>query len=300
MKHINLYILSRFALCYFVAISAALLVFFPLRSYGQGADFIVLDSVATFSFEPRQSFFIYYFDSGPVRRREALLVKGVSPDTADNGEEKLFFAGTSVVRPPGAREVTYVLVVSGKYQRYYMTPVQKLGIDSNRLFSGSVSKLQKYIKKQQTVLESWKAQYAVQQNNLERLRRDAEIIGNLGRIVEVQQDIEREQGRLVELEEDINQLKEFIKLAGSSPPPRNFKRREVQLARDLSELADAAKRAEENEELRREDAVSMLQHKVALIEETRFEDLEALKRELAGLRQRRARIAGAASGVGTE
>ena len=137
------------------------------------------------------------------------------------------------------------------------------------------------------VLRSWDIQLEEQGKILQRLRADAEVIGGVGRIIDAQDEKQRLELEITSIDGQILNLNRLVELARSRPVPKNLSRREQQLSSQLVQLAAAAKDAERGEGQRRGEAERTLQQKLTLVEETRNEDIDLLRRELQALQAER-------------
>ncbi len=142
------------------------------------------------------------------------------------------------------------------------------------------------------VLRSWQLQVRAQDESLERLRADADIIANLGRIVEVKEDAERFRQEAAALDKDITNLRRLFAITRDHASPKNFLGRESQLQKQLAELNHLHEELGTRNGQERSAFELDVQRKLALIEETRFDDYEGLQRELIRLRKQRLSLQG--------
>jgi len=160
------------------------------------------------------------------------------------------------------------------------------------LFGGSIDNLREHLLKRKQESRSWQTQVDAQDDSLRRLRADADIVADLGRIVEVREETDRVQQSIRGFVQDQANLEEFVRLVRSGPQPRNFAARERQLTKQIVELADAAKGTETGEFARRSEAEREVQRKLGFVEQSRSLDYDALQRELVQLRKQRRDLEG--------
>jgi hypothetical protein len=269
---------------------------------------IFLDEAVRVDFSPTQAFFLVSVGKGNYSRIEATLVPpfaGGAPvaggpnDSQANGKAGPWRAGARVVLPPGATEVAYSVIVVGEGNRFALLPPREFSSTDPRFFEGLTDVLREHLLKRKQEARSWQTQTDAQDDSLRRLRADADIVADLGRIVEAREDIDRVKQSIRGLQQDQMNLEEFLRLARTAPQPRNFASRERQLTKQIVELANSAKGTETGEFGRRTEAEREVQRKLAVVEQARGLDFDELQRELVQLRKRKRDLGGAsASGEG--
>jgi len=147
------------------------------------------------------------------------------------------------------------------------------------------TELQSRIRERRDSIKTWEGKVSEQSANLLRLREDADLITNVGRIVskedeveEIRRDIERFRAALVTARQRVATLQQKVFIP-------NEQGRFAQLTSELSTLASAVKKSEEQAEQRFSNASSELQEKLALIESTKNDRIDLLKKELEDIRK---------------
>jgi len=169
-------------------------------------------------------------------------------------------------------------------------PPRLLPLNQENLFGASVDNLREHLQQRKKSLESWQVQLRVQRESLERLRADAEVIGNLGRIAERAEELQRVRAQIRDIEKDMQSLQRFLKLASKGPEPRNFVRRHHTLTQQLDELVRSARDMEAGERQRKNKGEAELNRDLKLVEATRDDDYDALREELSKVRRERAAL----------
>lgn len=122
-----------------------------------------------------------------------------------------------------------------------------------------------------------------QQEILVKLRRDAEIIGGLGRIVEVKEELNKIKLASDAIDRDIQSLENLLNVTKTLPKPLNFARREVALTKSLLELANSARSLERigntNSQVDLQDSEQNLERRLALVNSSKYEQLDKLESE---------------------
>ncbi len=258
---------------------AVLIFFFEL---GAQAESRYIDLAFSFEGTPKDVLFLVEEPEGAMLVAHGLFV----PVLAHAGVPKRWRGGALVNGHASNMPIRfYVLVLNsdGKYMRFPENGTATPGETSVR----DPDALREYLIQRKEVLKSWQMQIQVQEDSLARLRADAEVIGSLGKIVEVQDEIEKTKKSIRDLEGDMENLQYFLKASHSSELPINYAAREAQLTKQIAELAAAAKFAESSELKRSSLTQAELQRKLALVESTRGEDYDGLQRDLLRLRSKR-------------
>ena len=134
-------------------------------------------------------------------------------------------------------------------------------------------------------IKEWEERVKEQSANLARLREDADLIANVGRIVSKEDEVER-------IRRDVDRFRVALMIARQrlealqkkvSVP--NEQGRLAQVTVELAALAAAVKKSEQQAEERISSASTELQDKLALIESTKNERIDLLKKELEELRK---------------
>lgn len=250
-------------------------------------------TMALVSFEPVEGFFLISVDDETSRRLKATIVPAYEQvpltNVVENASRKWLFGAQF---NPGRRiaRYQYSLVIIGKGNEYLLVGPVLVELGKSSQFTESVDDLREKLLKRKEVLKSWDLQIKAQEENLERLRADADVIANLGRIVEVKEETDGLRAGIKDLDKDAENLRKFLRLVKTHAAPKNYVGRESQLTKQIAELAAVAKNAEGGEQGRKSQSGQELQQKMAILEQTRTEDYDALQRALIKLRRQRMQL----------
>lgn len=274
------------------ALAAAVILAAPEPAAGARAQTsIMLKQSVEIDFTPNEAFFLVEFKSGGLRRVKALLLPpfeaGALPGKAQEETAGRWLAGAQVTAPQRRGKLEYSLILAGKSNRYAFFGPWQEDFSSQDGALDSVDNLREFLLRRKEYLHSLRVQLRAQQESLGRLRADAEVIADLGKILQVREESARVNQEALDLNKDIQTLEKFLKLARHSAAPVNFAGRQNQLTKQLTELSEAAKAAELGEIARRSLSEQELQKRLALVEMTRGEDYDSLQRELVRLRKQR-------------
>jgi len=246
---------------------------------------IVISRSATLDFMPERITCIVAYDNG-----EPFKVSGFSLRPPERGlfspDEPQYF-GARLSIPANVRTIESAFILFSKTERFAFLSPETKPVSELTSIGSSVEELKIRLQERQEQLKSWKMQAKVQGESLERLRSDAEVIGNLGRLTIGVEERDRTLAAITNIKGDIDNLRHFLKLANSAPVPSNFKRRENILTKQLAELANSATMAEKEERQRKSHSEGKLRRELALIEDTRTDNIDQLRRDLEQLRSRR-------------
>lgn len=242
---------------------------------------VVVSRLVKTSFEPKEAFFILNLNEEVQKVPVKLWITDPN-DTKTEGSDLYRYFGTLFKLPATQESFQEALLILGNNGEGEFFPFK-----THQTVDDVVSneELLNLLQKQKEAIESWRVQLRVQSESLERLRSDAEIIGNLGKIAEKTTELQRMKIQRRNLDRDMENLKRFIKIAGKTPKPHNFTRRQNMLTEQLEEIAKAAKAMEAGERDRKNQSESELQQQLHMVEETRDEDYDALRERLKALRQ---------------
>lgn len=279
----------------FAVIGAIVLALF-VSAHEVGADettrVIFLEREFSEISEPSRVVFVTRSDDGV----ESVVPGVVAPSSqvvapndhlSNSAPRRSFFVGAKVPVSERAREIGFVAIAVSAEGIPSLSSPGKLVLAEANNNGSSPDELRKELLRKKEEFRNLSVQVNTQEESLRRLRADAGVVADLGRIVEVREQIEQARADLEGLEKDRSNLQDFVRLARSKPAPRNFVGRERQLVKHLGTLVDLTKDAETTETQRRGQATRELQRKVALIESTRSEDFESLQRRLIALRKQR-------------
>lgn len=148
-------------------------------------------------------------------------------------------------------------------------------------------KARQYLTKQREILGSYQVQVTAQQQALSRLRNDADLIGEQGSLGARERQLSSDKELLAALARERSNLEESVKMIRVQPAPLNSATMEVEITRQLADLAQVARGAESTELQRETAGAGDLAARMRLIEESRFDDVEAIRAELVKVRRRR-------------
>ena len=254
----------------------------PANSRG---NLILLDRSAPCAFTPLRAYFVVDFGSDRVYKLPAEVM--IADEEGRAGKPGLWYFGVGLPIVEGIEVLQHALLVQGEAGNELFLPPRLLSLAGDNTFGASPDALREHLTERKKTLESWRVQLRVQEESLERLRADAEVIGNLGRVAERTEDLERTRAHLAGVQKDMQNLERFLRLASKGAEPKNFVRRRAELTTQLEELARAARDMEAGESSRKSTGEADLHRDVKLVEMTRDENYDALREELAGLRKRR-------------
>lgn len=246
---------------------------------------IILDRSAQCDFVPARAFFIIDFGGDRVEKLAAEVM--VAHGEASAAEPGTWYFGAGLIVPPGTKLLQHALLVEGGGGAQVYLPPRMLMLTDENLFGASADNLREFLLQRKSKLESWQVQLRVQRDSLERLRADADVIGNLGRIAERAEELQRVRMQTGDVEKDMQNLQRFIRLASKGPEPRNFVRRKHSLTEQLDELVRAARDMEAGERQRKNRSELDLHRDLKLVETTRNDNYDALREELSALRRKR-------------
>ena len=154
----------------------------------------------------------------------------------------------------------------------------------------STSELERDVVMRRKELSDLELQRERQAANLERLQTDADVIANVGRIVDAEDELGAVQSDAGRLKAALLAARERLASLRSLPPPTNYERREAEISGFLNEFSKASQGVHGDVLQRMASAESEMQKKVALIESTKNEHIDLLQKELASVRRERETI----------
>ncbi len=249
-------------------------------------QFFLTEDVAL-GFVPSRAFFLVRSTNNVYRRYAAVIQPYLSKTQGTNGGIQRWLFGIPIESADVGESFEYSLVATGEMGRTFFQPPRRVSPNDPQFFSGSQEVLSKHLGERKALLADWHGQIREQEAILNRLRADADVIANLGRIVDVKEEIDRGNAIEKDLEKDIENIQKFLKLVKSREDPKNFAGREGQLTKQIAELAEVAREAEGSEKKRRSKGDDEAKSRAQIIELGKTEDYEALQRELIRLRKKR-------------
>lgn len=252
----------------------------------QLGNYVIVDRLVEAPFELSDALLFIDFHDGNVSRFYATVV----PVESDNKKNSHWFVGTKVKLPADVNDLTLSVIMLGGTGEVLVAAPTAWQAPRDEKGALTPELLRAHLVEQEGVLKSWDVQIDAQKDSLRRLRADAEVIADVGKILDVREEIERSNIEIAAIDRDMLTLKTALQEVKKLPSPRNFSQREVQLTQQLAELAAVAKEAETNEFQRRTETEGDLQRKLEIIETTRFDDLESLERMYERLQERIKRL----------
>ena len=259
---------------------------------------LVLIREVNTDFTPEQAFFIVRFSQRVISRIPALILPAADLGAAETaslpsqGIGRKWLLGGLIEVPRQFEVFSLSALVLGRNGAVTISPDYFQQTKQALTFRAAEQVLRTELTELQGKLTPLKLQMAGQENLLRRLRSDAEVVGNFGRVVDAREELSKVRGLIASADKDIANLERFARLANSYPMPKNYRAREQQLASQLTELTEAARRAEQGEGARRYDAQFQMQERLRLLELARTESVDALQEELGILRAERERLEG--------
>ncbi len=252
----------------------------------------VLSRELEVEFAPEAGFFVVQFDSAPPIEVQAVVMPAAqrSPQRQQGVELARWLVGGLVELPPGAVMMRSFGVVRGNARQSAPLPLVVQEISRLPFGGDSEPELRAHLMNRKGEVSKLRQQMTEQEATLGRLREDAELVGNFARVVDAQEELAKVKALTQSVEKDIANLERFLRLAASYPVPRNYRNREQQLAGQLKELTEAARRAEQGEFTRRQFAQGATQNRLRQLEASRTGDIPALEEQLAILRAERQRL----------
>ena len=250
---------------------------------------ILLHTIAQLSFEPEAAFFLVEFEEENIHKIPALVVPTFSERT-ESGPYQEWILGAVIALPKEINQLLFSAVLSTTGGKQAIVPPSSWVRDSESDTITSPDDLREVLLQRKGVQKSLEAEVETYQTTLERLRKDANIIGGLDRIVDLQEEIVESKAALEGLETDRLKLASLLREVRTQKTPKNFTRRERELTKQLSEITQAASQTESSEFERQAETDAILQQKIAFIESTRYDNPRLLRQELFRLRNIRMQL----------
>lgn len=264
-----------------ITLSLLLAVSFAYADVPSDNESVIFDEVLELDFEPTSAVLLIRFNNG------SLTYTSLEIEPVPQEDAGIWLLSARVSVPTAVSKISFASLVLGPLNQFRFVPFEERAVDSPEFFAGSIELLGSYVEQRAEFFESLKIQEKLQGENLRRLRSDAEVVGNLGRIIEVNNEIEEVDLALLSMDKNIENLNSMIDKIRTFPKPRGYTGRKNELNRQISELAAVAKRAEGSEETRKMLVEAELRRRLDVIEITRRDDIGSLQRELLRLRSRR-------------
>jgi hypothetical protein len=236
----------------------------------------------TVPFDPVEARMIVSGPSGSVFTTKASIAR-------ISTQGKIVVTGKVVV-PESVSKLSVLSIVTSTAGVPFSAAKEIPSVSSDPQYLLDTKELSSRLSERQTVLESWKVRLAEQGSSLERLQDDADVIVNVGRIITAEDELKN-------INDDIERLSASLTLAQSRleaiknlPPPPLATRREAELSAELNELSRTLKNTEAAALQKISAASGELNANLALIEATKYQQIDPLLKELAALRRERAEL----------
>ncbi len=276
-----MYFRSKYYPLFFLALACI----FSIEAVAQSnavSNYIFVDQVVDLEFEPGDAYLVLDFGSGAPLRIKAAMSKVLKESGEDS---KRWIVAAAIPAEEDRSLLNLSVIVVSSHGEYAFVPPLKIDLRKRQQHYYSIDALRSYLLAEKEIERSWKMQLRTQAESLERLKSDAMVIADMDRLQDIKEEITYTKLRTKELESDIANLKRSLELARKVKEPASFRKREGELTRAVSELAQLAIQAETTELERKAVSESELKDKIALIEETRDDSLEDLEGTVANLRR---------------
>lgn len=252
-----------------------LFAFILVLSSSTLADEYLLTKRVNLEFQPVSAYFLIYADSNFEVRSAELATEGVS------GEYVLILP---LELNPDLTSLRSAVLVLGTGSDSSFIAAEEYKIHRDLLGAG-VEKLQTLVSDDLSIKEQIQEKFATKEAELTQLRLLVGEKSSLNQVVSMEQEVDRLLKEKESLRNDISILQEAILVAKDLPQPRKYTRREVDLGKQLSEIARVTGDVEDNESRLARLKQYELEKGVSAVEEAKFYDLEELEREYARLQQ---------------
>jgi len=267
----------------------------PLYSQNVGnLDYAVFDSILELEFEPHEAFFLVDFGGRDVRKFPATIMPVVTTLGSEDEElarEPWAFGALTIV-PAGKRSALYSLVVSGEGGQLFFQPPVRKNLIQEKVIEDSHPELERLKIQGMEELRSLSVERRGREAELQRLEKDAAVIGSFSQVIELREELSTLKNKLENARKDILNLETFLKIIDAEATPPGFQRRENDLSRQLRELASAAREAENNEVYRKEARQENRHERQQVASQL---DADSLQIELGNLRRQRIQLERATS-----
>lgn len=191
--------------------------------------------------------------------------------------------GARVEVPDGEALHSYSFLLRGKGGQTHTIPIRRLNDKARG--GGEIEGLRLAVATKQLQLRDLEEKRLVSEEILRKLRSDVDQVSDIGRIVQVKEELIRKQAELESARKNIELFKKFFSSVQSGTSPKGLAQREAELSRQLPELAVLAKKAETV--ANKQKAADPAARKHSLAELGRTTDIERLEKQLLTLREKR-------------
>jgi len=229
-----------------------------------GTGVLVIEHTISLAFEPQEVVFLVeradaIVGAGALERVRGLgVLADITPAEQDPGtspQKRRWLLGAPFQPQAGVLQVQYSILIAGTANRYEFVPSITMHIADLPPWWASSAQLniaglpidqvraQLLLTKERIKAEQKKRKVAV--NELEKIRMDAEVIGNFAKILELRSERNRLDAEAAASEVYAASLKRSLERAKSPATPSNFPRRELQLTQQIAELVRVTKQLQD-------------------------------------------------------
>lgn len=234
-------------------------------------------------FNPEEIVFLVRDSAGNLRKVRAVAISANNlerhPGEASRGE---WLLGTKLHVAP-SESLSFAALVRGPENQFRLFAADKQDGREAEIRRLGTSELRQLVEDRRVFLANWELQVRSQDEQLRRLRDDADSIANVGRIVDVLEEIESAKQESASIQQHIESMRVFLRQGKLQKAPKSFAVRELELTKQLAELAAVGKGSGAGSKDKASPGADV-QRKLSLVEETRFDDEEKLRDELSRLR----------------
>jgi hypothetical protein len=217
---------------------------FPLQNTeAQQKPNALLIETLSIDFSPKEAFFLIYNSEGAPLRSRAFSIKLREHLDSDG---KSLWAFSTLLRPQDLdADGQFVIIAespTGKVVAGALKSLEEAPSDIARLTPEALREL---VLQRQGALAALQLQLQAQTEELQRVQKDAELIGGYGKVLSERAKLHTLTVSLTQAEADEILLTKLLKLAQarSGISPKNARSRESQLTQQTKELAEAAQKA---------------------------------------------------------
>ncbi len=229
--------------------------------------------------------------SGSLVVSDGSGIVGVAPAIVvpTSSKEEVSVVGRMAL-PVAVEQISSLAIVSSKTGEVGSGVRQISALSAEPMLLLDKASLEARLSEQRDNLKKWEAQARSQEASLNRLQDDADVIANVSKIVDVEDELDSARADSQRLKTSLELASRRLESLKTQPVPPNFKLREAELSEQLNDLSTALKTTEASALRRVAAASAELQQKLALIEATKGKQIDVLKAELARVRREREQL----------
>jgi hypothetical protein len=186
---------------------------------------------------------------------------------------------------PGAILVTGIVISKDGGIVSHTTPIEEAGLEG--ISTMNPRELTSRLEAARVSLTSLEKDRETQAQDLERLQEDADTIANIGRIVDAEDELGAIKSDEQRLTASIAAIKAQLAILKAQSIPANYQRREAELSAFLTNFSRASRDSNSEAFKKLAAAEDEAARNLALIEESKFEHVDLLQKELISLRKER-------------